>query len=478
MLTLTSADMEDIMRKVELKMNEQERYEIIKELSDYGGNKARAALRLGRSRSTVYRMIKGYEKSGKEYFIHGNCGRSPVHSRNKEERKKIIELYNNKYRDASYALFSELLELEEGISASKSSVREILMSERILSPFARTKTRKALRLELNRELEKSKRKSERAEIEKKIVAVNEAHSRRPRSKYFGELLQMDASIHDWFAGGKATLHLAIDDATSRILGAWFCEQETLVGYYNVFYQILTQYGIPYMFFTDKRTVFEYKALERGSEERDTFTQFAYACKQLGVELKTSSVPQAKGRVERVFGTLQRRLPILFRTAGIISIEQANEFLGSYIKKHNAKFALSYDNIPSVFERQPNRNKINLILAVLSQRTVDAGHSISYENKLFRTMNNRGYQTHFRKGTTGLVIKAFDGNLFFAVDECVYSLEQIPTRERISKHLDITPISKPKRRYVPPMDHPWRTGNFVSFRRQQPHTKDEPTKPVA
>jgi hypothetical protein len=423
-------------------------------------------------------MIKGYKESGKEYFIHGNNGRQPVHSRSEEEKKKIIGLYNSKYCDASYALFSELLESEEGISVSQTSVREILMGERILSPFARTKTRKSLRIELNRELKKPKRKSERAEIEKRIVAVNEAHARRPRSKYFGELLQMDASIHDWLPGGKTALHLAIDDATSSIVGAWFCEQETLAGYYNVFYQVLTRYGIPYMFLTDKRTVFEYRASGQSSEERDTFTQFAYACKQLGVELKTSSIAQAKGRVERVFGTLQRRLPVLFRAAGIVSKEQANVFLGSYIKKHNAKFALSYDNIPSVFERQPNRKKINLILAVLSQRTVDAGHAIAYENMLFRTVNTNGHPVHFRKGTKGLVIRAFDGNLFFAIGERVYALDQIPEHERASKRIDDTPLQKPRKRYVPPMNHPWRTGCFESFRSKQPHIEDKPTKPVA
>ena len=84
----------------------------------------------------------------------------------------------------------------------------------------------------------------------------------------------------------------------------FDTQETLNGYYHVFHQILTTYGIPYKFFTDRRTVFTYKKKNSPSIDEDTYTQFAYACKQLGVELGSSSVPQAKGRVERLNQTLQ------------------------------------------------------------------------------------------------------------------------------------------------------------------------------
>jgi transposase-like protein len=157
------------------------------------------------------------------------------------------------------------------------------------------------------------------------------------------MLQMDASQHLWFGNEKSYLHIAVDDATGAITGAYFDSQETLNGYYHVLYQILTQYGIPFMFFVDKRTVFEYKKKNISSVEEDTFTQFGYACKQLGIQIKTSSVPQAKGRVERMFQTLQSRLPLELRLAGVTSIEQANEFLKAYIKEFNAQFALPVNN---------------------------------------------------------------------------------------------------------------------------------------
>ena len=453
------------MRKVGLRMNEESKYEVIKSLVDHGGNVTRAALKLGRSRSTVYRMIRGYSSSGKEFFIHGNRGRRPIHAKGDEEKSRIISLYNNKYWDANYTLASELLSSQDGIKASPTLVRRLLMDEQILSPMARRKTRRRMKRLLRAELAEAKRKCERGVIENKIVSIEDAHARRPRCKYFGEMLQMDASIHDWLPGGKTALHLAIDDATSKIVGAYFEEQETLSGYYHVLYQVLTRYGIPYMFFTDRRTIFEYRKSGSCYVEDDTFTQFGYALSQLGIELKTSSVPQAKGRIERAFGTLQRRLPILFRTAGVTNIEQANAFLNSHIKEHNAKFALNQDNIPSVFEKQPTKASINRILAVLTKRTVDAGHAITFMKKLYRLVNSAGSPVHFRKGTTGLVIKTFDEKLFISVENRVYALDEIPERERESIRLDNAPKRKPRKRYIPPMDHPWRIAAFEYFRKK-------------
>ena len=101
---------------------------------------------------------------------------------------------------------------------------------------------------------------------------------------------MDASIHPWFGSEKSILHLAIDDATGTLTGGFSEKEETLYGYYNVFAQMLRDYGIPYQFFNDRRTVFEYNKINNPLPSDDTFTQFSYACKQLGVIISTSSIP--------------------------------------------------------------------------------------------------------------------------------------------------------------------------------------------
>ena len=207
---------------------------------------------------------------------------------------------------------------------------------------------------------------------------------------------MDATPYEWVPGQIWHLHLAIDDASGVVTGAWFDTQETLNGYYHVFEQILTDYGIPYKFLTDKRTVFTYKKKGALSDDKDTYTQFAYACKQLGIQLESSSIPQAKGRIERLNQTLQSRLPIEFRLAGVTDINNANEFLYHYIKEFNEKFSLPCNGIKSVFEKQPSKEKINLTLAVLTERTVDAGHAIQFEKKFYKMVDNKGMQTHYRK----------------------------------------------------------------------------------
>lgn len=227
-----------------------------------------------------------------------------------------------------------------------------------------------------------------------------------------------------------------------------------------------------MFLTDRRTVFEYIQKKSPSVEEDTFTQFGYACKQLGIEIKTSSVPQAKGRVERMFQTLQSRLPIDLRLAGITTIEQANIFLNSYIKEYNAMFALCIDNIKSVFEKQPDDEKINLTLAVLSSRKVDNGHCIKFENKYFKPIDQNGNPVYYHKGTSGMVIKAFNKEMFFCVGEKVYALDEIPAHEHKSKNFDFEiPKDKPRKRYIPPMSHPWRQDSFEKFMKKQAHRNE-------
>lgn len=460
-------------------MNEQKKYEVIKNLADHidTANKDRAALILGCTKRHINRMIQGYLKNGKEFFIHGNRGKKPATTIPPKTRQKVLDLYRTKYYEANFAHYTELLKKYEGINICASSVTSILESEYILSPKATKAKRRRFKQELKAKKEEAKTKKEIASIQANLVSLDNAHSRRPRCAYFGELQQMDATPHEWVPGQIWHLHLAIDDASGRITGAWFDTQETLDGYYHVFEQILTDYGIPYKFFTDKRTVFTYKKKDAPSDDKDTYTQFAYACKQFGVELESSSVPQAKGRIERLNQTLQSRLPIELRLAGVTDIHKANEFLNHYKKEFNEKFSLPLYGIKSVFETQPSKEKINLTLAALTERTVDCGHAIQFEKKFYKMIDHKGAQIHYRKGTKVMLIKAFDRSLFVCVnDKDIYALEEIPTHEHKSKDLDADyKPPKPKKPYIPPMNHPWRRSDFHKFVHSQPHRIEKDLK---
>lgn len=455
------------MRKVNLSMNEQQKYDIIKSLVDHHGNKKRAAIQLGCTERHVNRLIKKYIEQGKAAFIHGNKGRKPSHTISKEKRAEIITIYNNKYWDATFAYACELLAIHDNIHISPSTLTNILYDEYILSPRSTKKTKKRMKKELKDKQKNASSKKISDKIQANIVAIDDAHSRRPRCANFGEMLQMDASVHEWFGDIKTYLHIAIDDSTGQIVGAYFDEQETLNGYYNVFHQILTTYGIPAMFYTDRRTVFDYKKKNTNKVENDTLTQFGYACYQLGVDLKVTSIAQAKGRVERAFQTLQQRLPIALRLAGINTLSEANAFLNSHIKEHNAKFALPINNNKSVFIPQPNIEIINQSLAVIAERVVDTGHCIKYKNQFYKTINPRGLQVHYHKGTKGLVIKTFDEQLLFSTNDKIYELELIPLHERKSKNFDFDePKEKPRKRNIPSPKHPWRNSNFLKYKNQK------------
>ena len=299
-----------------------------------------------------------------------------------------------------------------------------------------------------------------------MVAIEDAHPRQPRSIYFGEEIQTDACIHLWFAKTKTALHAAIDDATGQVLAAYFDNQETLNGYYNVYYQILVKYGIPYLFKTDKRTVFEYNRKGTTSGEDNTFTQFAYACAQLGTSIECSSIPEFKPRIERLFQSFQSRLIPELRLANITSIEEANAFLPSFLVKYNSKFALCIDNTKSVFEKQPDLKKINLTLAVLSRRVVDTGHSICFKNKHYRTVNSVGTPIYFGKGTKAMVIEAFDKNLYATVEDSIFALEEIPEVQAYSENFDTVLPTEQKKIYIPKMIHPWKRQSFEKFAKKQ------------
>ena len=308
-----------------------------------------------------------------------------------------------------------------------------------------------------------------ADLNSGLIDEKDAHPRRPRCKYMGEMIQMDASSHEWISGQIWYLHLAVDDASGEVVGAYFDRQETLKGYYNVFYQILTNYGIPAMFYTDRRTIFEYKRKINAFDDDDTFTQFSYACHNLGVDIKTTSIAQAKGRIERLNQTFQSRLPIELRRAHITDIESANEFLRSYLKKFNDRFALRLNTTKSVFETQPSIEKINCTLAVLSPRKIDAGHSIHFHNKIYIPHRPNGTPIFLKNGTDCMVIESFDANLYVNVLDQIYVMQEVPEHSSHSAEFDApAKQKKPPKKYVPPMDHPWKRASYLNYLAKQKH----------
>ena len=456
------------MRKVDLRMYEQRKFEVIKDVVNARKSKSRAEVELDLSRRQIDRLVIKYITLGKYGFIHGNRGRKPITAISKDLKDIIIDLYDTKYFDCTYTLFTELLAKNEDIFLDKDTVRKLLLDNDRLSPKAHRKTRKRIQKQIKEKIKQTTSNREKAKLQAKLINAQDAHPTQPRCIYFGEEIQMDACIHKWFGNEKTAFHAGIDDATGKIVGGYFDKQETLNGYYNITHQMLTRYGIPCKIKTDKRTVFEYKKKGIISDENDTFTQYSYAAKQLGIQIETSSIPEFKARIERLFGTLQNRLNVFLRLHNVSTIDEANSLIPQFIEEYNEKFSLPIQNNKNIFVKQLSKEKINLTLAVLSRRTVDSGHSIKFRNKFYKFTNSRGTPIFFGKGTKCMVIEAFDKKLFATVDEYIFALEEIPQFMPNSPDFDEIEISKEKYVYIPKMIHPWKAASFEAFLEKQLH----------
>lgn len=453
------------MKEVKLRMSEQEKYDVIKDLVDHNGNKKRAAVKLGITVRQVNRLIIKYKEKGKSAFVHGNRDKEPANKLDKSISDNIILLYTTKYYDFNFKHFREFLEEHEGIHVSYNCLYNTLKKAGFISSKARRRTRKEFKknqLLKEKKIDYSLSNDEIDIIVNHEIKLEDSHPRHSKPKYFGEVIEQDGSIHNWFGDTKTCLHLSIDKATSTITGAYFDTQETLKGYYQVFYQILKNYGIPCKFFTDNRTVFNYNSLSENkrTSEKDVLTQYGYACKRFGTSIETSSVSQAKGLIERSNGTFQGRLVQELRLNNITTIEKANEYLiNTFIPDFNKRFALDYKKFESVFEKCPSDEFINYTLAIITERKIDNGNSIKFKNKYYQPYLGDELKCFIPK-TECLVIESFNGELLVSIDDKVYELKELERNSKISKEFDKNiEIKKPIVKHIPSSNHPWRHTNF-------------------
>lgn len=460
------------MRKVNLNMKQDYKYQIIKDCSNKRISKHGAAHKLGISIRQVNRLLNKYQLEGKSAFIHGNTNNIPHNKINSEKSDFILNLYKTKYDQSNVVHFCELLEEYENIIISPTFVRTLL-HENLIFPPRTTKKKEKLTIQKHKQQIQNEQlnSSNSLIVDNKEIPIEVTHPSKERKKYFGEEIQMDASHHIWFGETKSQLHAAIDNSTGTIVGMFFDWQETLHGYYQVYKQILLEYGIPYEFSTDRRTVFEYKK-KAPSIEKDTYTQFAYACKQFGTYIKTSSVPQAKGQIERLFGTLQSRLITELKIRNITTIDAANEFLPEFIKQFNSKFALQINNNMSVFEVVKNQDDIYNFLSIRTPRIIDSGSCIRYNNKKYYPAID-GERKYFNYRTKALVFKTLNDNLYVTIGDEVYNMVELDLHQKISKEFDkVVPESKSRKTYRPPIDHPWRQYAFNKFVDVQRHNLND------
>jgi hypothetical protein len=218
------------------------------------------------------------------------------------------------------------------------------------------------------------------------------------------------------------------------------------------WKILNKYGIPAAFYGDNRTIFEFRKLsEKGrTVDRDVHINFKRMCMQLGIELITTSVSQAKGRIERLWGTLQSRLISELRLRNITTIEEANIYLPEFTADYNRRFALKPDMEKSLFAPAPSPKEIDYYLSTEFKRKTDNGSSFRLEGKRYQLVDDDGVLAVIPPKTTIDIYVTRSGKRVAVFAEGLWSLVETETR---------MPEPEPKRpgrpKYVPGPHHPWR-----------------------
>ena len=334
---------------------DEKRKSVLRDLDAHRMTAVQVAQSLGITERQVWRLLAAFHQEGANAVIHGNRGRTPQQTVSTETRERILELAQTKYVGFNQTHFTEKLQTVEKIMVSRPTVWRILHDAGIRSP------------------QRHRRPKHRSRRE-----------RRPRA---GMLLQIDGSDHDWLEGRGPRLVLlgAIDDATGEVVAALFRREEDAHGYMLVLQGIVLQRGLPLALYADGHSIFVRPPLDKETIDEQLAgqrepTQFGRILNDLGIEMITALSPQAKGRIERLWGTFQDRLVSELRLAGICTLEDANQFLESYLPSYNASFALAPAETESAYRPLPAKLDLNVIFSfqygriVANDNTVRVGAS--------------------------------------------------------------------------------------------------------
>lgn len=331
-----------------------------------------AALVLGVTERHSYRIKARIREEGVKGVIHGNRGRRCAWKVSEKAERKVMELARGKYRGFNDHHLTEKLE-EEGIKLSREKVRRVLRAQGISSPRKRR--------------------------------APKHRSRRVRREAEGMMVQIDGSPHDWLEGRGPRLCLvgAIDDATSKVPAAFFEEQETSAAYFRLFLEIGRTQGMPLSAYADRHSIFwtdREPTVEEQLAGKQPKTQVGRALEELGVTLIPAGSPQAKGRIERLWGTFQDRLVSELRLAGAKNKEEAQAVLEKFLPPYNRRFSKPAVKALPAWQKVEAR-RLEQALCFKYERTVAKDNTVQFSGALFqipkqsphRSYGNKKVQVH-------------------------------------------------------------------------------------
>lgn len=347
------------MKTITLTMKEQSRAAILSKLARSRKGKVtvvQLAQCLGLSERQVYRLKARYRKDGTLGLAHGNRGRKSLRKMSKKKEERIVKLAQGKYRGFNDHHLTEKLCEVEGISVSRRKVSYLLRERGV-------------------EAVRKKRRSKH-------------RTRRERKAQAGLMLQTDGSKHDWLEGRgpRLTFLGLIDDATNLVPTGFFDEEETTLGYFRLFYETFSRYGLPASIYADRHMIFKtYRepTLEEQLQNKKPETQIGRALRELGITLIPAYSSQAKGRIERCWGTFQDRLVSELRLEKATNKKEANAVAKKFTPQFNRRFTVAPANPNPAWRPVPKNIALMQILCIKEQRTVANDNTVSYNGTTFQ-----------------------------------------------------------------------------------------------
>lgn len=305
---------------------------------------------LGMSVSSFYRWRRRFEAEGGEGLADGRLGRASGRRAPVDEVTRVLELFETRYFDFNVKHFHEKLTAEHGLRRSYSWTKNTLQ--------AAGKVRRAGRRGAHRR-------------------------RRPRKPMIGMMLHQDGSRHEWVPGHWWDLIVTMDDADSTIYSAFFVEEEGTMSSLRGIREVIERHGLFGSLYADRGSHY-WTTTAAGKIDRDNRTQVHRALKQLGIELIPAYSPEARGRSERMFGTLQGRLPQELRVEGITELDAANRFLAEvFIPEHNRRFREAPAEAGGAFVPWAAGRSLADILCVQEERTVGNDNTVRHQRRILQ-----------------------------------------------------------------------------------------------
>ena len=421
-------------------MSEKEllRYDIIKNLIDGKINGTDASKQIGVSVRHIKRLKSEVVENGPKGLIHksrGRTGNRALDLKTVEQAKKHLK---EKYYFCAPTFAAEKLDENHGLNISKEKVRSLMTDLKLWKPKPRKQSGKW-------------------------------HVWRARKDNFGEMEQFDGSYHVWFGEEESCLLLSVDDAKGTITHAKFDINESTIAVFKFWTEYFEKNGLPLSVYLDKFSTYKINH-KNATDNADMITQFERAMKQIGVNPITAHSPQAKGRVERMFETLQDRLVKELRLAGITTMAEANKFLEAFIPKFNAKFAVAPNRKKDLHKRlgRQTKEKLPQIFSVQNERKVNNDYTVMFKNNFFQL--KREQPTTVYKKDKVVVEEHLDDRIKLRLREYYLDYAVLPKRPKKEINIKLPALTKEKQSaYKPPADHPWRR-QFL-FNRQKNETTE-------